>query len=362
MNVRTLVAVLLIAGVLPARADTLPRDDGARMERVADGVYVIVHDDATDEWPHANTGVIVGESEVFVVDTAYLPSRTEADIALIRKLTPLPVRWLAYTHWHMDHNNGAAAYQAAYPGVTIVAERETAGWAVLNADWYARMSTTPGSARLVALEEMRTRLAGGIDEEGRPLDAAARVLLAKRVAQRDGELREFATLRTVEPDLRFDGTLTLPFDGQSIELVDRGRGNSPHDTTVWLPRQRVLFAGDLLVQSPLPFTGASWPLPWIDVLRDLEAIDAARIVPGHGPVFADHAYTRAVRALLEAVVAGVESKLTEGRTLEQAQAEIDLSAVRATVPAWSDPALDADWATVTKVLIERAWRGVRGQG
>jgi hypothetical protein len=42
--------------------------------------------------------------------------------------------------------------------------------------------------------------------------------------------------------------------------------------------------------------------------------------------------------------------------------DIDLSKVRAKVPAWNDPALDADFKTIGDVLIERAWRGVRGQG
>ena len=74
-------------------------------------VYVIRHDDVSYEWPHASTGVVIGKDKVLIVDTAYLPSRTEADIALIRKLTDKPARWLVYTHWHMDHNNGAAAYK-----------------------------------------------------------------------------------------------------------------------------------------------------------------------------------------------------------------------------------------------------------
>jgi glyoxylase-like metal-dependent hydrolase (beta-lactamase superfamily II) len=353
-------ALMLLAG--SAAAADLPRDDTARIERVADGVYVILHDDASDEWPHGNTGIVVGANEVLLVDTAYLPSRTQADIALIRKLTPLPVRWLVYTHWHMDHNNGAGAYKAAYPGLTIVAERESAGWVVLNQRWWARMSTAPGSARRAAIDEMQKQVDSGVGEDGKPLDAAARALLARRIEQRRGELRELATLEVVEPDLRFDGRLVLPFDERRVELVDHGRGNSPHDVTIWLPRERVLFTGDLLVQSPLPFTGASWPVPWIDVLHDVEAIDAYRIVPGHGPVMSDHAYTRAVRELLETVVAGVRRALDEGRTLEQAQKDIDLSKVRAKVPAWNDPALDADFKTIGDVLIERAWRGVRGQG
>jgi cyclase len=340
-----LAQCLLLAATTATAQSTLPRDEGARIERVADDVYVIVHDDASDEWPHANTGIVVGDRGVLVIDTPYLPSRTRADIALLRELTPLPVTHLVYTHWHMDHNNGAADYKRAFPQLVIVSEANTARWAPLNQRWYARMSSAPDSARRKAIDEMRG-------------DAGK----ARIVAQRDAELVELAALEIVVPDLRFEGTLSLPFEDAAVELVDRGPGNSPHDVTVWLPRQRVLFAGDLLVQAPLPFTGASWPVTWAAVLRDLEAIDAAAIVPGHGPVLRDHAYTRAVRALIDAVLVGVEHALAEGWTLEQAQARIDLSHVRATMPAWRDAALDADFRTVTSVLIERAWRGVRGQG
>ena len=43
-----------------AATDVAASDDGARMLRLADNVFVIEHEDATDEWPHGNTGVIVG--------------------------------------------------------------------------------------------------------------------------------------------------------------------------------------------------------------------------------------------------------------------------------------------------------------
>ena len=61
-----------------AAADVAASDDGARMLRVAGNVYVIEHDDATDEWPHGNTGVIVGRTGLFVIDSGYLPSRARA--------------------------------------------------------------------------------------------------------------------------------------------------------------------------------------------------------------------------------------------------------------------------------------------
>src|SRR5215212_9834228 len=119
---RCALGLLLAAGPLDA-AGAQARDPGARLERVADSVYVIIHDDATDQWPHGNTGVIVTSDGVLVVDATYLPSRARADIALIRTVTAQPVRYLVYTHWHFDHNNGAIAYRDSFPAVTIVSER-----------------------------------------------------------------------------------------------------------------------------------------------------------------------------------------------------------------------------------------------
>jgi glyoxylase-like metal-dependent hydrolase (beta-lactamase superfamily II) len=352
------VAALSWAGTAPAE----PADDGARMERVADGVYAIVHDDATDEWPHGNTGVIVGDDSVLVVDSAYLPSRARADIALIRGVTDKPVGYLVITHWHFDHNNGSVAYREAFPGIRIVSERATRDFVDLNATWWAKMSTAAGSARRASLEELETQLDSGEDSDGGPLTAQGRRDLETAIRQRRAELEELAALTVVRPDLVFEGTLSLDLGNRPVVLEDRGRANSPHDVTVWLPNERVLFAGDIIVQSPLPYTGASWPVPWIDVLRALEAIPVTALVPGHGPVMHDHAYTRQVRELLEAVTTRVAALARQGRTLEQIQAEIDLDDQRKGVWDPSDPVIETYWKTVTDVLVERAWRGVRGQG
>jgi glyoxylase-like metal-dependent hydrolase (beta-lactamase superfamily II) len=124
----------------------------------------------------------------------------------------------------------------------------------------------------------------------------------------------------------------------------------------------VLFTGDILVQSPLPYSGASWPVPWIDVLRRLETIPVEAVVPGHGPVLRDHDYTRQVRALMEAVTSRVDSLARRGLTLDRIQAVIDLDDVRRAVPVWQGTELDADWKFTVTTLTERAWRGVRGQG
>jgi glyoxylase-like metal-dependent hydrolase (beta-lactamase superfamily II) len=343
-----LTAPWLVAGSEPAVREFA--DDGARVVRLADNVFAIEHDDATDEWPHGNTGVIVGRTGVFVIDSCYLPSRASADIELIRRITDKPVRYLLTTHWHFDHNNGAIAYRQAFPDVTLIAERNTARWIELNQQYWKRLSTAPGSSRRAALAALEAELERG---SGDPA-------IAER---RRAELRELETLEIVTPTRLFDGRLDLDFEGIRIEIVDRGPANSPNDATVWLPRERILFAGDILVRSPLPYVGASWPVGWVRVLRELEALPAAAIVPGHGPVLEDHSYTRAVRSLLETSLERVEAMIRAGRTLAQVQDELDLDDARRLVPEWSGPAVsEEDWDYTRRTLAERAFMGLRGQG
>jgi hypothetical protein len=103
-------------------------------------------------------------------------------------------------------------------------------------------------------------------------------------------------------------------------------------------------------------------VPWIEVLHRLEAVPIKAMVPGHGPVMRDFDYVRQVRAMLQAATARVEAMALQGRTLEQVQDSVTLDDVRRSVPVWRDPTLDEDWKANVRVLIERAWRGVRGQG
>jgi cyclase len=357
MRIHLCLTLALWAGVASAQT----RDTGARIERVADGVYAIIHENATDEWPHGNTGVILGEDGLLVIDAAYLPSRAKADIALIRSVSRLPVRWLVITHWHFDHNNGISAYQDAFPGVQIIAERETRGWIDINNSWWPRMSTAQGSNRRASLASLQELVRAGADSVGRRLSAVELDTLRSNIGRRQAELEELATLRVVAPNLAFDRSLTLWLGRRRVELQDQGRANSPHDVTVYLPEERVLFTGDILVQDPLPYVGGSWPVQWADVLGRLETISLTAMVPGHGPVMRDHAYTRKVRELMEAVTARVDSLARTGLTLDQVQQAIRLDDVRNSYPLWKG-ATESDWKITVTTLTERAWRGVRGSG
>lgn len=338
-------------------------DDGARVTRLAEGVFVIEHDDATDEWPHGNTGVIVGRSGVFVIDSCYLPSRARADIGLIRRITDEPVRFLMTTHWHFDHNNGAIAYREAFPDVTLIAERNASRWIELNQNYWRRLSTAPDWARRASLATLEAELSRGAATDGAVFDDAERAQREAVISRRRNELHELENLEVLTPTRLFDGRLSLDFEGVRIDIEDRGPANSPNDATVWLPRERILFAGDILVRSLLPYVGASWPVHWARVLREIESLPIAAMVPEHGAVMKDHGYTRSLRALMDATLTRVEAMVRAGRTPAQVQDELNLDDVRARVPEWSGPSVSTeDWDYTRLTLAERAFMGLRGQG
>ncbi len=356
------VFIVLAQSATGQTAKAVAEDETARMIPVAKNTYVIIHDNATDDWPHGNTGVIVTAEGVVVVDSAYLPSRATADIALIRKITSQPVRYVLNTHWHFDHNNGTIAYKRAYPGLKVVSERATKKYIELNATWWSRMSVAPGSPRRRSLADLEKQLETGKDEEGNPLSESARRDMAGNIRKRKSEFEELATLEVVVPDVVFDKSLVLTVGDRKIELRDLGHANSPNDVVMYLPDEKVLFTGDIVVESPLPFVGASWPVTWVAVLREIEQWPAQGIVPGHGPIMRDASYVRNVRTLLETAMTQVEMLAREGKTLEQIQDAVTLTEIRKQVPAWNTADNDAGWKAIMRVLVERCWRGVRGQG
>ena len=156
----------------PLAVSAQAADDGARVERVADGVYAIIHANATEVWPNSNTGVVIGDDGVLVVDATYLPSRAKADIALIHAITDKPVRYLVITHLHRDHNGGSECIPNAFPGVIVVSGPDTREFIAINRAATARADAAPSSPLRATLAALERQLASAADSAGRPLSPA----------------------------------------------------------------------------------------------------------------------------------------------------------------------------------------------
>ena len=96
-----------------------------KVTTLAEGVYEIQHKDALDGSASGNTTVIIGDRQVLVVDSCFLPSAAREDIAQIRQWTDKPVAFVLNTHFHNDHNLGNRAYMDTFPSLTIIAHAET---------------------------------------------------------------------------------------------------------------------------------------------------------------------------------------------------------------------------------------------
>jgi cyclase len=337
--------LVLIFLLLPVLAHAAP-------EKLAEGVYVLRHADATPDWPEGNTTVVVGKRGLLVVDAGYLPSTARADIAAIRRLSGKPVRYLVNTHWHYDHHQGNAEYVKAFPGVDIVAHRETARLIQANAARYARGVVAEGSPARLALAAAEKRRAEAKDAE-------VRARLDAEIAARKRELAELGKLQVAMPTLVFADRLDVDLGGRRVEIRHLGRGNTPGDTIVNLPVEGIVVAGDLLV-APVPYAYNSYPRAWIATLEALRGLGAKILVPGHGPVLRDEAYLTSVIDLLRFVVDGVGRLAAAGATLDEVRTRLDLAAFKQRL-AGDDPALVELWDdSIVRALLERAFLETRG--
>ena len=140
--------------------------------QLAEGVYTIRHPDPTDDFPDGNTTVIIGEKDVLVVDTCYLPSSARMDIAQISQWTGMPVRYVLNTHWHNDHNGGNAAYLEAYPMAAIVAHDETRAMMMARIPSYVRRFTAADSVFGKQRAALAAVVATATDASGKALSPA----------------------------------------------------------------------------------------------------------------------------------------------------------------------------------------------
>lgn len=357
------------AGVafVPLVASGQYADAGATMERVAPGVYAIIHADAirdfpsgATQWPHSNVGVIVGARCVLVVDSDFLPSRAEADIRLIRQVTDKPVCYLVNTHWHGDHTHGNGVYARQFPGLQIIGTRETRDYISVNQARYPRRVIAANSASRAALAQLQALRTAGADSSGRPFTSAEKALLSQVIEEVERQLHEFATVAVAPPTRLFAGSLTLDLGGLTVRIRSRGRANSPDDITVLAEHSGVLFAGDIVVH-PVPYAFGVHPTHWVRVLRDIEREKPRVLVPGHGPVMRDLTYVVKVRELFETIISRVTTLAREGRSAAEVAAEVQLDDLSA---SWLDPKVPntaAYWQqSIARSLIESTYQCVIG--
>jgi cyclase len=298
MQGAVLAVAALTAAVLslsPAQASGQSPRPSPRMTVVADGIYLFTTPPYGDVGLDGNSVVIVSRQGVLVFDTNGTPAAAAAVLAEIRKITNQPVRYVVNSHWHWDHWYGTEVYQAAFPGVQIVAHQKTREMMMGPALAFNQPgldSDLPG--HVVDVQ----RLASEATASGRAPEAAS----LQRLADEDlFFLREKRGVHHAFPNLTFWSRLDLYIGGRHIEVLHDERAVTPGDTFLYLPDERVVIAGDLLV-NPVSFASSCYPSGWIKTLETIDGLDAAVIVPGHGEPLRDKALLRATLGVFRELV------------------------------------------------------------
>jgi cyclase len=290
-----------------------------KVTKLADGVFEIQHDLS------GNTTVIIGDRQVFVVDTCFLPSQAREDIAQIRQWTDKPVSFVLNTHFHNDHNIGNQAYMEAFPALTIIAHVETKR----EMDLFG-----PGSARREekGLTEIKQMLEKGTNEEGKSLTDAEKAELKSTLVRGTPLVDELKTLKFQSATLAFDHDFSIDIGNREVQVKFLGRGNTGGDAIAYLPKERIVAAGDLVVY-PIPYVGDGYVSEWIQTLQNLAQLDVDTIVPGHGPILHDKTYIYLIRDWMKSAVDQMNEELRNtapaaAQTLDAVKGGVDLTSFR----------------------------------
>lgn len=241
-----------------------------------------------------NTGIVIGDDGVMVIDTQATPQMAADVIARVRQVTDKPIKYVVLTHYHAVRVLGASAYRAEQ----IIASAPT-------------------------LELIRERGQQDMDSEiGRfP--------------------RLFRGVDTVPgltwPTLVFDRSLTVMMGSLEVRIMLAGRGHTRGDTIVWLPNEKVLFSGDLVEYGATPYCGDAHFTDWPATLDSLAALGAGSLVPGRGDALTTSALAAEAigqtRAFVTDLFAAVSAGAAAGRGLREIYADT-MTALRPRYGSW----------------------------
>lgn len=203
------------------------------LQPIADGVWAYVQPDGG--WMINNMGLIADGGPLTSIDVTSTERRTRDYLRIAEATTGARVRRIVLTHAHPDHCNGASLL----PDAEVIAHRRVA------------------------------------DELRAPHGLAPHIFTPFVQGAVEPRL----------PTIVFDEGLTLSPGERPIEVRHPGViAHTEGDAFVWLPSERVLFAGDLVFNGGTPFALSGSLHGWLEALDQLDALGAETVVPGHGPV------------------------------------------------------------------------------
>jgi glyoxylase-like metal-dependent hydrolase (beta-lactamase superfamily II) len=268
-------AVLAAFAALLAAALQTGGAPSAQTTRLAPDVYMRAAE--PDKHIIANAGWVVFRDYVLVIDANY-PWGARPILDDIRKTTNKPVRYVFDTHYHGDHAHGNAVFVDA--GATVVCSAD-------------------------CMEES----------------------LRKNPSAWQKSEADYRNDRLEHPQIGFPEKLVFDDGTHRVELIKVGPGHTRGDAVAWLPKERILFTGDLCVNKRPGNNVADIdadPEGWVRALEGLSKLDVKQLVPGHG-MLGDGQALVGQRAYLRAMIDGVRAGIAKGATADQLAESLDLT-------------------------------------
>lgn len=209
-----------------------------KLEILADGVYALTADG------DPNLGAVEGEDFLVCFEALATPVAARRWLTKLREHTDKPVRYLVLSHYHAVRVLGASAFDAE----VIVSSAQTRELIAERGqqDWESELGRMP---RLFEEPESIPGLTW--------------------------------------PTLTFTDTMTIELGGDRGELVLQylGRGHTEGDIVAWLPRERIVFTGDLVESQAALYTGDAFHFDWAaGTLDRVKALGAEQLVGGRGAI------------------------------------------------------------------------------
>ena len=288
------VSLLMIAALHAQQSTAPPKPPLVRENatvKLTDHVWVIP-DDHVPAVP--NVGIIMGKQAILVIDTGLGPRNAETILREVAKVGKRPEMYLVTTHFHPEHAGGSSAFP---PNTKFILSR------VQQQD---------------------------LDELGQGMMNT----FASRSAL-NAELLKDVKFR--KADVIFDREYTIHLGGVDVDLFSPGSTHTRGDTTAYVRQDRVLFAGDIVMNHAfLAFGNYSSVRAWIDELKRIENMKPAKIVPSHGSV-GDGSLTGQQLAVLQALQARVRELKAQGKGVEEATT-VTTAEFTKKYPDWTAPA------------------------
>ena len=291
--------------------------------------------------------MVITDDGLVIVDTTESREAATEILAEFREITDKPIRYIIYTHGHIDHVYGSPVFMEE--GTEVIATKDAVSFLEKDFGWLADFQNRSRRIQF-----------GDIAED----------FALKRTYKSPVRIPDYAkTDDFVMPTITFDDRYSFTLGGKTFELYHT-TGETPDHLMVWLPDEKALFCGDLYYLSfPNLHTPMLEPRPvkgWYESLDRMVELKPEYLIPGHteAVIGTDQvrdvltAHSRAIRLVYEQTIACINKGLTVEEAVEMVRLPEDL----AQRPHLQENYGRVDWSVRGIYQAETGWYDGRGTG